>query len=89
MNINSQEVFAIGSTGLAVTSGASSHFHWFDYINHNAPGIGVILSFFFGIIGIVFMIKTFHKEKKVDVNEARIEAVEKFINVVKERLNQD
>jgi len=50
----SVKVLADGATALAVGSGASSYYGWFIFINEYAPGVGVILSFFFGSIGIIF-----------------------------------
>lgn len=60
---------ADGATLSAVGSGASSYFEWFTFINANAPGIGILLSFFFGVIGLVFYWLTWKKSTLADSNK--------------------
>lgn len=74
---------AIGAFGLSSVSGASSYFGWFNFVNTYAPGIGVLLSLFFGLVGAYFMFKSSKKEKKAEVNERKIEDIEDDILSIK------
>jgi len=65
--------FADGATTLAVGSGASSFFGWFTFINEYAPGIGVILSFIFGVIGLIFYYLTWRKTTLANENKKDLE----------------
>lgn len=64
--------FADGATISAVGTGASSYFGWFSFINDNAPGIGVLLSLIFGVIGIVFYYMTWKKATLADDNKKEL-----------------
>lgn len=66
---------ADGATTLAVGSGASSYFGWFVFINENAPGVGVILSFFFGMTGLIFYILNLRKLSLADENKIGLEGL--------------
>jgi hypothetical protein len=77
---------ADGATTLAVGSGASSYFGWFVFVNNNAAGIGVLLSFFFGVIGLIFYWLTWRKSTLADENKTKLdehieETKEEFKNV--------
>lgn len=63
---------ADGATTLAVSAGASSYFGWFTFINDNAPAIGILLSFFFGVSGLVFYWLTWKKSILADENKIEI-----------------
>ncbi len=69
MKQESVKSLADGAMTLAVSSGASSYFGWFTFINDNAPGIGVLLSFMFGSIGIIFYYLTLKKSTLADENK--------------------
>jgi hypothetical protein len=66
---------ADGATTLAVGSGASSYFGWFVFINENAPGVGVILSFFFGVTGLIFYILNLKKLSLADENKIGLDGL--------------
>lgn len=74
MKQESVKNLADGATTLAVSSGASSYFGWFNLVNDNAPGIGVLLSLLFGIIGIVFYWLTLKKSTLADENKIELTA---------------
>jgi len=63
---------ADGATISAVSSGASSYFGWFTFINENAAGIGVILSFLFGVTASVFYCLTWRKATLANENKKEI-----------------
>jgi hypothetical protein len=63
---------ADGATISAVGSGASSYFGWFEFVNDNAAGIGVLLSFFFGSIGLIFYWLTWKKSTLADENKINL-----------------
>lgn len=64
-----------GATALAVGTGTSSYFGWFTFINENAPGVGVLLSAFFGFTGLFFYYITWKKSTLADQNKADIESL--------------
>ena len=66
------KLLADGATISAVSTGASSYFGWFDFVNANAPGIGILLSFFFGVIGLIFYWLTWKKATLADENKKTI-----------------
>lgn len=72
MKQESVKHLADGATTLAVSSGASSYFGWFTFINENAPGIGVLLSFLFGSIGLIFYWLTWKKSTLAEENKKQI-----------------
>lgn len=73
MKQESVKHLADGATTLAVSSGASSYFGWFTFINENAPGVGVILSFLFGVIGIIFYWLTWSKLTLAEENKKKLD----------------
>jgi len=79
---------ADGATTLAVSSGASSYFGWFTFINDNAPGIGVLLSLIFGLIGIIFYWLTLKKSTLADENKRGLEANSEKLDVHIEQTNK-
>lgn len=83
MIIISQEASAIGALTLASASGASSYFGWFNFVNSNAPGVGVFLSLIFGMIGVYFMFNASNKQEKAEVNEKKIESVKSDVTHLK------
>lgn len=83
-----QEIIAHSATTLAVGTGASSYFGWFIFINANAPGIGILLSFFFGTAGLIFYFLTWKKSILADENEKRLDKVESGISTILEILKE-
>ena len=73
MNSEILKTSADGATTLAVGLGASSYLGAFDFINTNAPGIGIILSFVFGVIGLFFYWLTWKKSTLADENKKDLE----------------
>lgn len=73
MKQESVKHLADGATTLAVSTGASSYFGWFTFINANAPGIGVLLSLVFGLIGLVFYYLNWKKSILADDNKDRLD----------------
>ena len=73
MKQESVKALADGATISAVSTGASSYFGWFTFINANAPGIGVLLSLVFGSIGLIFYYLTWKKSTLADTNKEKID----------------
>ena len=73
MKQESVKALADGATISAVSTGASSYFGWFTFINTNAPGIGVLLSLIFGSIGLIFYYLTWKKSTLADSNRDRLD----------------
>jgi len=73
VKLESAKHLADGATTLAISTGASSYFGWFTFINSNAPGIGVLLSFFFGVTGLIFYFMTWQKSTLADENKKVID----------------
>ena len=63
------QVVAHSATAAAVGTGAGNYLGWFSFINSNAPGIGVLLSCFFGVAGLIFYIMTWQKSTLADENK--------------------
>ena len=72
MKLENVKHLADGATISAVGSGASSYFGWFEFVNDNAAGIGVLLSFFFGTIGLIFYWLTWKKATLADENKVNL-----------------
>ena len=77
MKQESVKHLADGATISAVSTGASSYFGWFTFINENAPGIGVLLSFFFGVIGLIFYYLTWKKSTLAETNKKELDSNKK------------
>jgi len=69
----SVKALADGATISAVSTGASSYFGWFTFVNANAPGIGVLLSMVFGVVGLIFYYLTWKKSTLADSNRDRLD----------------
>lgn len=80
---------ADGATTLAVSTGASSYFGWFVFINENAPGVGVLLSAFFGFIGLFFYYITFKKSTLADQNKSHLDDLTSAFEDHKEETKQE
>ncbi len=73
MKQESVKALADGAIISAVSTGANSYFGWFTFINANAPGIGVLLSLVFGVVGLVFYYLTWKKSTLADTNKDRLD----------------
>lgn len=74
---------ADGTSALAVSTGiGNSAFVYWDFINKNAAGIGVILSVFFGLIAIGFNIYNARKSRLSSENEKEIEKLKKQLAAI-------
>lgn len=89
MKQHTSEVLGHGTTGLAVSSGASSYFGWFQFINDNAAGIGVLLSFVFGTIGAIFYFLTWRKSIQADQNKKDLEMLSTALDEHKEETKEE
>jgi hypothetical protein len=78
---------ADGAVILAISTGAGNYLGWFDFINQNAAGIGVIISFLSFIVAVVFYILTYRKPDNSRKNTAEIIALKAALNAVSERRN--
>ena len=70
------KALADGAASLAVSGGIVTKFGWFDFINANAPGLGVLVSCFFGVIATIFYFITFAKSTQADKNKKDLKALE-------------
>lgn len=71
------------STG--VGSSAWGALEYWDFINTNAAGIGVLLTLFFGLIAIFFNIYNSSKLNKSDENSKKIKELVNIIASISER----
>lgn len=75
----SQEIIknsADGATLFAISTGAGNYLGWFDFINQNAGGVGVIISFLSFVVGAAFYILTYNKPDKSRDNSNKIMELE-------------
>lgn len=73
----------------AVSTGAINKLGWLSYLNENAGGIGLIITTFFGLIGLFFYYLTWKKSILADVNKIElIQHGEKLDAHIKETNNQ-
>ena len=79
MKQESLKHLADGATISAVSTGAGNYLGWFGFINENAPGIGVLLSMFFGICGVVFYVISYRKATVADDNAKKIDQLAEMI----------
>lgn len=63
-----------GAITLAVGSGAISSF--LAFLNSNAAGLGVLCTFFFGVIGVIFYYITWQKSTLADENKHHLDRLE-------------
>jgi len=66
------QAVAHSATAAAVGTGAGNYLGWFAFINTNAPGIGVLLSCFFGVSGLIFYVLTWRKSTLADENKREL-----------------
>lgn len=77
MNQNTLE--AIGSVlnvGVPATGVTISVLRYWDFINANAAGIGVLITFFFGMIAVGFNLYNASKSRLSDKNSERVDRLE-------------
>ena len=67
------KALADGAASLAVSGGIVTKLGWFDFINANAPGLGVLASCFFGIIATIFYFMTYSKSTQADQNKIKLD----------------
>lgn len=67
------KALADGAASLAVSGGIVTKLGWFDFVNANAPGLGVLASCFFGIIATIFYFMTYSKSTQADQNKIKLD----------------
>ena len=67
------KVLADGTATLAVGGGIASKLGWFEFINANAPGLGVLASCLFGIVATIFYYLTYVKSTQADQNKIKLD----------------
>ena len=72
-----------GATTLAVSTGMGSS--WLGFLNHNAAGIGVILTFIFGCIGVLFYYLNWKKTVQAEHNAKEIEDLKSQLAGISQR----
>ena len=80
--------FGDGAIISAVSTGAVNKLGWLHYLNENAGGIGLMVTTFFGLIGMVFYYLTWKKSTQSDQNKKELTELDKKLdNHVKETKN--
>ena len=69
----------------ATTLGAGSSY--LGWIGHHSAALGVIMSFCFGVIGMIFYYLNYRKATKADNNEQRIKALELLNRELEREIN--
>ncbi len=86
------KVLADGAAASAVSLGAATKLGWFDFINANAPGLGVIASCIFGVIATIFYYLTYAKSTQADENKIKldehIQSTEESFSKVDDGINE-
>ena len=67
---------ADGAASLAVSGGIVTKLGWFEFINANAPGLGVLASCFFGVVATIFYYLTYAKSTQADQNKKDLNVLE-------------
>ena len=77
MKQNIAQALGDGASTLAVASGmgtaVNAHYGWFEFVNANAGGIGVLTSAFFGFVGLFFYYITYKKTTLARDNKISLE----------------
>ncbi len=68
------KALADGTATLAVGGGIANKLGWFEFINTNAPGLGVLASCLFGVVATVFYFLTYVKSTQADDNKIKLDA---------------
>jgi hypothetical protein len=74
---------ANSATGLAIASGSVTSY--LGFLDEHAAGLGVVLTFFFGSVGIVFYYLNLKKLNKADDNEAELQRLRIEIASISQR----
>ena len=74
------KVLADGAAASAVSLGAATKLGWFEFINANAPGIGVLASCFFGVVATIFYYLTYAKSTQADQNRKDLKVLESVMS---------
>ena len=96
MNYDTAKALGDGAAALAVSTGTVNYLGWFDFINQNAPGVSVIISFLAFVSAIIFYIVTYNKPDNSNKNSVKImelqadldDAIER-IHLITERKNRN
>jgi len=78
-----------GAATLAASTGVGSYLGWFDFINQNAAGIGVIISFISLCVAVTFYVMTYNKPDNSDKNLERIKLLEDQLKGISDRKQLD
>ena len=93
MNQVSAKEFADGLNILTASTGVSSSawgaLEYWDFVNTNAAGIGVLITLFFGIIAICFNIYNSSKLNQSDENTKKIKELQMQLAAINERKSKD
>ncbi len=89
MKQDSARYLADGAATLAVSTGAGNYYGWFDFINQNAAGIGVIISFLSFCVAVTFYIMTYRKSDNSHKNTDKIKELESQIDSMLKRKSKD
>lgn len=87
--MKNETVKALGDGAVALsvgTAGATSLGSWMDFLNNNAPAIGLIMAFIFGVIGVILQWMSAQSDARSKRNEAEIEKQRQQINLLHEAL---
>jgi len=76
------------TTGTGISASAWGMLEAWQFINTNAAGVGVLLTFLFGTIAILFNIYNSFKLSKSDKNEANIKRQEESIVMLNHEINR-
>lgn len=87
MSQNTVKALADGAIATAATAGAGSYLGWFDFINQNAAGIGVIISFLSFVVAITFYVLTYRKPDNSRKNANKIMELEAELNDAIEQIH--
>lgn len=76
-----------GSAILTLSIGGANKAGWFDFINANAPGLAVLVSIFFGVISLGFLIRGALKERQADANSKEIERLKSSLDDAQKKIS--
>ena len=69
------------AVGLGITTAAgTSAGTWLDFLNNNAPAIGLFMAFFFGVAGLILQFISTRGEMQASKNAEQIKKIEALIN---------
>lgn len=80
MNVTPESARNIADVAMTVTAVTGAGSSWLGYLNNNAAGIGVVMTFFFGVCGVTFYVLSYRKASLADVNAVKVAALESKID---------